>query len=197
MNTKKTMNMEMNKKVFEQYKMNIPTYLKNYVKDVQEMRLIELSLCSIAGNELFEVWYYGDLFEVKGEQQPYISDTDTAPEKIVAKDVLTGEEILLHDGALHGYDNMFCDEYDAETVQNRPLKKYSIPASKLIIELGYSIDYEDEKEEYDIDDNGLVTLIDGRKMSWEDVRRNGFDYIAIYFEDKEGKRIQFYDRELA
>lgn len=189
--------MEKNKQALKQYKMNIPTYLENYVKDVQEKRLIELSLCSTAGNELFEVWYYGDLFEVKGKQQLYIGDTDVAPEKIVAKDVLTGEEILLYDGTLHGYDNMFCDKYDAEAIQNRHLKKYSISASKLIIELGYSIDYEDEKEEYDIDDNGLVTLIDGRKMSWEDVKRNGIDYIAIYFEDKEGNRVQFYDRELA
>lgn len=189
--------MEKNKQTLKQYKMNIPTYLENYVTDVQEKRLIELSLCSTTGNELFEVWYYGDLFEIKGEQQPYIVDTDVAPEKIVAKDVLTGEEILLHDGALHGYDNMFCDEYDAEIVQNRPLKKYFIPASKLIMELGYSIDYEDEKEEYDIDNNGLVTLIDGRKISWEDVKRNGIDYIAIYFEDKEGNRVQFYDKELA
>ena len=70
--------------------MNIPTYLENYVKDVQEKRLIELSIRSTAGNELFEVWYYGDLFEVKGEQQPYITETDAATEKIVAKDVLTG-----------------------------------------------------------------------------------------------------------
>lgn len=189
--------MEKNKQALEQYQMNIPTYLENYVKDVQENRLIELSICSTAGNELFEVWYYGDLFEVEGEQQPYITDTDVAPEKIVAKDVLTGEEILLHDGAMHGYDNMFCDEYDAEAIQNRPLKKLSIPAAKLIIELGYSIDYEDEKEDFDIDDDGLVALIDGRKMAWEDVKRDGFDYIAIYFENTEGNRVQFYDRELA
>lgn len=189
--------MEKNKQALEQHKMNIPTYLENYVKDVQEKRLIELSIYSTAGNELFEVWYYGDLFEVKGEQQPYITETDVAPEKIVAKDVLTGEEILLHDGALHGYDNMFCNEYDAKTVQDRPLKKCDIPVSKLIIELGYSIDYEDEKDDFEIDDEGLVTLVDGRKMAWEDMKRNGFDYIAMYFEDKEGNRVQFYDRELA
>lgn len=125
--------MEKNKKALEQYRMYIPTYLEDYVKDVQEKRLIELSLCSTAGNEQFEIWYYGNLFKVKGEQQPYIVDTDIAPEKIVAKDAITGEEILIHDGALHGYDNMFCDEYDVESVQNRTLKKFSIPVSKLIV----------------------------------------------------------------
>lgn len=63
--------------------------------------------------------------------------------------------------------------------------------------MGYSIDYEDEKEDYDIDDNGFVTLIDGRKMSWEDVKRNGVDYIAIFFENENGDLVQFYDKELA
>lgn len=180
-----------------QHKMNIPTYLENYVKHVQERRLTELSLCSIAGNELLEVWYYGDLFEVKGEQHPYIGDTDVAPEKIVAKDIATGEEILLHDGVCHGYENMFCDTYDTESVRHRPLKKYPFPASRLILVLGYSIDYEDEKATFDVDDDGLVTLIDGRRMAWEDMKRDGFDYIALHFEDEQGNRVQFYERELA
>ena len=30
-----------------------------------------------------------------------------------------------------------------------PLKRYEIPASKLVLELGYSIDYEDEKEDFE------------------------------------------------
>ena len=39
---------------------------------------------------------------------------------------------------------MFCDEYTDEQIKNRPLKKYDIPISKLILELGYC--YEDEKK---------------------------------------------------
>ena len=92
---------------------------------------------------------------------------------------------------------MFCDEYDAEALASRTLKKYGIPPSKLILELGYSIDYEDEKETFDIDGEGNVKLIDGRVVPWEAVKRDGFDYIALSFIDKEGKQRQFLDAELA
>lgn len=188
---------KMNRESLEGYKMRIPTYLEKYVREFQENDFVQLTLCSTAGNELFEVWYYGDFFKVKGEQQPYIVETDVAPEMIVAKDIITGEEILIHDGAKHGYDSLFCDEYEADIVQDRPLKQYMIPASKLVVTLGYSIDYESEKEEYNIDKNENVTLIDGRKMSWDDVKRNGMDYIGISYVNKEGDLVDFYDKELA
>ena len=181
----------------EQCKMYTPTYLEKYVKDFQKEDLVQLTLCSTAGNEMFEVWYYGDLFKVKGEPQPFIVDTDVAPEIIVARDVVTGEEIVIHDGSIHGYDNMFCDEYDMDAIKNRALKQYQIPASKLIVELGYSIDYDEEKEEYDIDDDGYVALIDGRKMLWDEVKRNGMDFIGISYINASGEIIQFYDKELA
>ena len=42
------------------------------------------------------------------------------------------------DGGRHGYDNMFCDEHNPSELANRPLKRYEIPASKLVLELGYS-----------------------------------------------------------
>lgn len=172
---------------------HIPTYLEKYTKDFKEKKFVQLSLCSSTGNEKFEVWYYGDLFE----GQTYIVDSDIAPEVIVAKDTVTGEEIVIHDGAIHGYDNMFCNEYEKEVVENRVLKQYPISASKLVIEIGYGIDYEDEKEDYEVDDDGYVTLLDGRKMLWEDVKRNGMDYLAIFYENEKGNLIQFYDKELA
>ena len=176
---------------------HIPTYLENYVKEFRENEFTEITLRSLAGNELFEVWYYGNLFKVKGEEQPYIVETDIAPELIVAKDTATGEEIVIHDGSIHGYNNMFCDEYDVEVIKNRALKQYPIPASKLVIELTYSIDYEDEKEDYEIDDDGYVTLIDGRKMLWQDVKRNGMDFLGISYQNENGDLIQFYEKELA
>lgn len=147
--------------------------------------------------ELFEVWYYGDLLQVNGEKQPYIVDTDTAPKMIVAKDVSTGEEILLFDGTKHGYDSMFCENHSAAQMNNRPLKQYDMPVSKLILNLGYNIDYEDEKEEYDFDKKGNVILIDETKMSWKEVKVNGFDYIALFFVGADGELIQFLDCELA
>ena len=73
------------------------------------------------------MYYYGDLFEVKRKKLPCIVDNKTGiPCKIVAKDTETGEEILLFDGYRHGYNAMFCDEFDPEEVEKRTLVKYNI-----------------------------------------------------------------------
>lgn len=177
----------------------VPTYLVGFVKEKNVVKevLSQLTLCSSKGNELLEVWYYGDLFNVSGEDQPYIVPTKTAPEKIVAKDPATGEEFLIFDGAKYGYEALFCEEFDSEAVKNRQLTKYDIPASKLIFHVAYNIDYEDEKEEYDVDEDNNVTLIDGSTISWDDVKQNGFDYVALYFINEKGEKVQFFDHELA
>ena len=44
-----------------------PTWLTGHVKEWAEKRLPTVTLCSTTGNELLEVWYYGDLLTVKGE----------------------------------------------------------------------------------------------------------------------------------
>ena len=178
-------------------KMKIPVYLKNNVKNYKDKDFAIMTICSQTGNDLLEVWYYGDFFMVSGEERNYIVGTDFAPEKIVAKYPETNEEILIFDGTVHGYDNMFCDVYTEEQINDRELKKLDIPASQLILELGYSIDYEDEKDDYDFDENGEVILVNGNKMSWDDVVLNGFDYLALSYIDKNGKKIQFVDCELA
>ena len=178
-------------------KMKIPVYLKNNIKNYEEKDFAIMTICSQTGNDLLEVWYYGDFFMVSGEERNYIVGTDSAPEKIVAKDPETNEEILIFDVTVHGYDNMFCDVYTEEQINDRELKKLDIPASQLILELGYSIDYEDEKDDYDFDENGEVILVNGNKMSWDDVVLNGFDYLALSYIDKNGKKIQFVDCELA
>lgn len=55
------------------------TWLEDHVKEWAEKRLTTVTLCSITGSELLEVWYYGDLLTVKGEPQSYIIDSDEAP----------------------------------------------------------------------------------------------------------------------
>ena len=42
-----------------------------------------------------------------------------------------------------------------------------------------------------------MILIDGRTMSFEDVKMNGFDYISLSYESQNGEVIQFVDIELA
>ena len=57
----------------------IPTWLEGHVKERKQKRLPTVTLCSSAGNELLEVWYYGDLLTVKGESQSYIIDRGETP----------------------------------------------------------------------------------------------------------------------
>lgn len=92
---------------------------------------------------------------------------------------------------------MFCDEHDRAVLENRPLKRYEIPASKLVVALGYSIDYEDEKETFEVDEYGMVTVINGERVPWAQVKRDGIDYIALFCVDEKGKKLQILDVELA
>ena len=175
----------------------VPTWLESHIKECEEKRLLTVTLCSTNGNELLEIWYYGDLLTVKGEPQFYIIDSDEAPGLVAARDPESGEEFVIFDGGRHGYDNMFCDEHDPAELKNRPLKRYEIPASKLVLELGYSVDYEDEKEDFEPDDADTVELINGERMPWDQVKRDGIDYIALYYVNEKGKQVQILNAELA
>lgn len=174
-----------------------PSWLEGHIKEWKQKRLTTVTLCSTSGNERLEVWYYGDLLTINGEPQIYIVPSYFAPELVTARDPESGEEFIVFDGGRHGYDNMFCDEHDLDELERRTLKRYEIPASKLILELGYSIDYEDEKEDFEVDESDTVELINGERMSWEQVKRDGIDYIALYYVNEEGKQVQILDDELA
>ena len=66
-----------------------------------------------------------------------------------------------------------------------------------MVELGYSVDYEDEKEDFELDGADTVELINGERMPWEQVRRDGIDYIALYYVNEEGKQVRILDAKLA
>ena len=57
--------------------------------------------------------------------------------------------------------------------------------------------YEDEKEDFDPDEADTVELINGERIPWEQVKRDGIDYIALYYVNEEGKQVQILDAELA
>ena len=174
-----------------------PSWLEGHIKEWKQKRLTTVTLCSTSGNEWLEVWYYGDLLTINGESQLYIVPSYFAPELVAARDPESGEEFVVFDGGRHGYDNMFCDEHDPAELEHRPLKRYEIPASKLVLELGYSVDYEDEKEDFEPDEADTVELINGERMPWEQVKRDGIDYIALYYVNEKGKPVQILDAELA
>ena len=55
---------------------------------------------------------------------------------------------------------------------------------------------------YDAGKNGksradTVELVNGERMPWEQVKRDGIDYIALYYVNDKGKQVQILDAELA
>lgn len=77
--------------------MMLPTYLKAFAESVVQTDYVEIALQSTAQNKLFELYYSGELYNLPDQSAPYIVSADDTPAKIVAKDVATGEDILLFD----------------------------------------------------------------------------------------------------
>ena len=167
----------------------VPYYLKNHLINIKEKKnKTKAMLISSTGNTNLEVYFYGELINFK--RNPFIIDSEY-PCLIVAKDPLTSEEFIVFDGAKHGYDAMFCNE----TIKNieRDLEKYEKYSGEIEITLGYSIDYEEEKEEYYINNDNQIILTYG-SMDFEEAKSIGFDWINLKF--KKGRKT-FLDLELA
>lgn len=174
----------------------IPTYLQHFTTRIQQPEGVEsqLQLCSTSNNTQFEIWYYGDLLALEGEVLPFISGSTA---KIVAKDPLTAEEILLFDATLHGYNALFCDDYTEEQRGNRPLQSYNMPATEVILSFFYNIDYDEEVDDYEVDEQGNVQLMNCETTDWETVKRNGYDAFVFYTKKEDGTLLAFAQEELA
>ena len=66
-----------------------------------------------------------------------------------------------------------------EDIKKCSLSKMEIPNSKIEIDFAYNIDFDDEKEDFEFDEDDFPETINGEKISFEEVKRNGFDYIKI------------------
>ena len=167
----------------------IPYYLKKHLTSIKENEYSTTgTLVSSTGNTELQIYYYGDTVKIKGT--PYIVDSQY-PCLIVAKDPITNEEFTVFDGMKHGYDAMFCNPPCDGA--KRDLKLYEHYSGKINISFSYSIDYEEEKEDYDFTPEGKVILTYGA-MEWEKAKTIGFDWISMSFIDA---KKEFVDLELA
>ncbi|WP_010522584.1 hypothetical protein [Aquimarina agarivorans] len=66
----------------------------------------------------------------------------------------------------------------------------------MIISTYNGIDYEDEYRD-EIDSNGEIELINGQKVDFEKVKRNGFDTLQIWAINENGNKIEIVSEELA
>ena len=161
----------------------IPIYIQQFAGNVQIIDDFEsqFQLHSSSGNAQFEIWYYGDLLMIEGEEMPYITGSTA---RIVAKDPLSAEEILLFDATLHGYNALFCEAYTENHRDNRPLKKYNLPETEVVLSFFYNIDYDGEIDDYEVDEQENVQLINGETTNWETIKRKAMMHLLFILKKK-------------
>ena len=180
-----------------------PTFLKGFTEHIDNPKDLNShewrrKLRTASANRKFKIKFYGALHE---DYSNLIVETDFAPALVYAVDIVTGEEILLFDGCKHGYNAMFCDTFTSEQITNRPLaNQYKDSNGNEVFEITistyYGIDYEDEFRE-EVDTNGLLELIDGTKMDFESVKRNGYDTLQIWATNTNCETVEVVTEELA
>ncbi|WP_335976541.1 hypothetical protein [Streptomyces sp. CA2R106] len=147
------------------------------------------------GRSRFRLHYCGERYDglIVGGDLPALVYAVGAP----------GERILLFDGAVHGYDAMFCDRRDADGLRARRADRVYVDADgedtfELVVWVGYGIDWDDERETLtDPGEPGLVTLADGRRMPFEAARHAAFDAVAITATNACGRATDVVAEELA
>jgi len=180
-----------------------PTFLDGLTEHVQNPKDLHSHewrrrLRTPNGQTKFKIKYFGELHE---DYKNLIIGSDFAPSLFFAVDVASGKEILLFDGCKHGYNAMFCDTYTEEQIKNRPATNYYIDEDgndtfEIIISTYNGIDYDDEFAS-EVDENGLIELIDGSKVQFSSVKRNGYDTLQIWATNKNGEAIEIVSEELA
>jgi len=180
-----------------------PTFLEGLTKHIQNPKDLHShewrrQLITTSGNAKFKIKFYGQLHE---EYKNLIVGTDFAPSLVFAVDPSTGQEILLFDGCKHGYNALFCDTFTEEQIINRPVTNYYQDKDvneifEIVISTYNGIDYDDEFADQ-VDENGLIELINGTKIEFEKVKRNGYDTLHIWATNDNGKTIDFVSEELA
>jgi hypothetical protein len=162
----------------------------NY-KEIEDMT--EVVFGSKAKDGILEIMCHA---EIKQEGTSPILYQTNLPVLIVARDITTGEEYTLFDEAVHGYDAIMCNDTSGFDLTKRlPLVKIA-DAFNVTVTLCYSIDYDEEKDDYDFDENGKVKTDSGAVYDWEYLKMNGIDWIEMFYTDLKGKNYKFLDLEL-
>ena len=180
-----------------------PTFLEGLTEPIQNPKDLQAHewrrrLKTASGQTKFKIKFYGQLHE---DYKNLIVGTAFAPSLVFAVDTSTGQEILLFDGCKHGYNALFCDTFTDEQITNRLANNFYIDQDgkdtfEIVISTYNGVEYEEEFAD-EVDENGLIELIDGTKMEFEKVKRNGYDTLQIWATNNIGKNIDLVSEELA
>lgn len=139
-------------------------------------------------NEWFKINFFGRFHSVYHNQ---IAKKNIKPVRLMALDNL-GNEFLLYDGAKYGYGPMFSFFFDENSTSNRPVDMCYLDKNghfefKVFVKVKYSIDYNMDLVNH-LEEDNTVKLISGKHETFDNILRNGFDFIEIELENKLGQR---------
>lgn len=178
-----------------------PTYLDNLTEHVSDSDILKhewrRKLVSSNGQTKFQIRFYGRLHP----ELDLIVKTDFAPILVYAVDPDSGQEILIFDGCKYGYDALFCNTYTQEQIVGRPADAiYKGRNGDKLFEIVISVyngSYYDDELSGQIDSDGLIELVDGKKQRLDIVERNAFDTLQVYAINEKGERFSIISEELA
>lgn len=177
---------------------SIPSHLAGHVvalTDSEEPGRT-FALRSSVGGAAFELRHCGEIYAEYG----LMVAGDAAPLLVVVRAVDTGEEFVLFDGGRHGYDAMFCDEFDPDVLDARVadqlFERDGDSVFGVEVTVFDNVDWDDEEDDFR-DDDGVVRLITGEAIDSDRLRSDGFDAIGVTVVTADGARHSVVEEELA
>lgn len=180
-----------------------PAHLQEYARHVsvfQRMGMVSFGLRVPGGAEppLFEIWYYGVLEpERDGEEGPAVRIVNgEEPALVVARSTEDGREIVLHDNALYGLNNLLGLGEIYADMRTRQLQKLEIPPVSLEIELFLPEDPKEYAKELKRDESGNVVLPNGDALPYSAAftyTYDDFTVSAFPYGDEEKAPLLIYD----
>ncbi len=171
---------------------NIPDELYNRFRGSENDYTWTRQLISPSGNSKFKIRYYGD------RNKNLILPLKELPQNIVAISSETNEELILFDGAKHGYNAVFWQEFPKEAHNRNTQIEYNIGSEsefEIVILVRYSLDLKEQFDE-DFEKDGFVENNRNEKVGKE-AYLNGYDSISIFAFPKEGKKVEILSEETA
>lgn len=142
-------------------------------------------------NDFFYIFYSGIKYE-----DGLIATNDETPLTIWAQPNNQDEKILLFDERIHGYNatliekKKFSDNFDIhQYIDDDGQNSFHVYCWT-----NSSIDFEDE---FEVNLNGEIQILDGFYKSIDYLIKNAFDYIGILLKNSKGLETRIVDMELA
>ena len=170
----------------------IPQDLMNSFRTKEQEYVWTRQIISSKGDSKFRIKYYGE------KSRSLITGANGLPPIISLSCTNTSESILIFDGAIHGYNSVFWQEFPNEVKDRKVEQDFTHNEHsefEIIILTRYSPHIKEEFDE-DIKRDGFVLNNRNEKLD-VNAFSNGFDSIEVYAFGADGKKIEILAEETA